>query len=74
MKQAYPSEIFETWGERSVGIMVRYVQRFQRVGHPIPAAVAAAREVLDKPKYLVPVSADACVAAACAECTCAECS
>ena len=74
LKQAYPSEIFETWGERSVGIMVRYVQRFQRVGHPIPAAVAAAREVLDKPKYLVPVPADACVAAACAECTCAECS
>ena len=50
------------------------VQRFHRVGHPIPAAVAAAREVLDKPKYLVPVPADACVAAACAECTCAECS
>ena len=74
LKQAYPSEIFECWGERSAGIMVRYVQQFQRVGHPIPAAVAVAREVLSKPAYLVPVPADACVAAACGECTCADCS
>ena len=78
LKQAYPGEIFETWGEPSAGIMVRYAQQLHRVGHPIPAAVAAAREVLGKPAYLVPVPvpvpADACVAVACGDCTCAECS
>ena len=74
LKQAYPGEIFETWGEPSAGIMVRYAQQLHRVGHPIPAAVAATREVLGKPAYLVPVPADACVAVACGECTCGECS
>ena len=73
LKQAYPGEMFDGWGELSAGIMVRYVRQFNQMGHPIPAAVAAAREVLGNPEYLVPVRADACVAAVCGECTCADC-
>ena len=74
LKQAYPGETFESWGVQSAGIMVGYTRQFHRMGHQIPAAAAAAREVLGKPAYLVPVPADACVAAACGECTCADCS
>ena len=74
LKLAYPGELFDGWGECSAVLMCRYAHQLARMGYPIPAAAAVAREVLAKPAYLVPVPSDACVAAACGECTCADCS
>ena len=59
LKLAYPGQEFDSWGERSAGLMVRYARRFTRAGHPIPAVANVVHRMRDQPAALVPVPANA---------------